>query len=407
MNSRLRPIIGIVNCLAFSHVLAAPLFAEDGPTLYKQLCASCHDTGTDRAPNRDALRAMSPERVLAALERGAMLSMAAGRTGVERRAIAEFVTGKSFAQALSTTPSPQAMCARRAGDFANPLSGSRWNGWGVDTSNTRYQDGSQAGFTAADVSRLKPKWAFGFPGELSADAHPTIAGGRVFVGTQTGTVYALERRDRLRPLVLSAPKPPCARPSASAASTRALARASRHSSATAPETCMRSTAPAARCCGRRRWTLFRSPASPARRRFTTAGSMWAWLRAKRRPVRWPSYECCRFRGSLVALDAATGAQVWKTYTIEEARPTTKNKIGTQLWGPSGVPIWSSPAIDVQRNAIYVTTGNNYSGPATSISDAFVAFDMSSGKILWSRQMTAGDDWNTSCRLPDKINCTNF
>jgi polyvinyl alcohol dehydrogenase (cytochrome) len=119
------------------------------------------------------------------------------------------------------------------------------------------------------------------------------------------------------------------------------------------------------------------------------------------------YECCRFRGSLVALNAGTGKQIWKTYTItEEPRPTTKNKLGTQLWGPSGAPIWSSPAIDVKRNAAYATTGNNYSGPPTSTSDAFVAFDLETGKILWSRQMTSADDWNTSCRLPDKINCTN-
>jgi polyvinyl alcohol dehydrogenase (cytochrome) len=61
---------------------------------------------------------------------------------------------------------------------------------------------------------------------------------------------------------------------------------------------------------------------------------------------------------------------------------------------------------VQKNAVYVTTGNNYSGPATDRSDAFVAFDLTSGKILWSRQMTASDDWNTSCRLSDQVNCTN-
>ena len=77
-----------------------------------------------------------------------------------------------------------------------------------------------------------------------------------------------------------------------------------------------------------------------------------------------------------------------------------------MWGPSGAPIWSSPAIDTERNAVYVTTGNNYSGPATRNSDAFMAFDMSSGRLLWSKQMTAADDWNTSCRLPDQINCTN-
>ena len=116
--------------------------ADDGPTLYKQLCASCHDAGTERAPNRDALRAMTPERVLTAMESGPMLSMAAGRTGVERRAIAEHVTGKPFSQALNMTPSPQAMC-KPGGEF-NPLTGPRWSAWGVNTSNTRYQDAAMA-----------------------------------------------------------------------------------------------------------------------------------------------------------------------------------------------------------------------------------------------------------------------
>ena len=96
----------------------------------------------------------------------------------------------------------------------------------------------------------------------------------------------------------------------------------------------------------------------------------------------PDYECCRFRGSVVALDAATGQQIWKSYTIpDEPKPIRKNARGTQLWGPSGGAIWSSPVIDEARNALYVTTGNNYSDPATTTSDAFVAMDLESGKIL--------------------------
>src|SRR5262249_9928336 len=78
----------------------------------------------------------------------------------------------------------------------------------------------------------------------------------------------------------------------------------------------------------------------------------------------PDYQCCRFRGSMVALDAATGKQVWKTYTIDPPKPTKKSKAGVQQWGPSGAPIWSSPAIDPQRNALYASTGDNYSDPAT-------------------------------------------
>jgi polyvinyl alcohol dehydrogenase (cytochrome) len=107
----------------------------------------------------------------------------------------------------------------------------------------------------------------------------------------------------------------------------------------------------------------------------------------------------------VALDAATGKQVWKTYTItEEPRRTKKNKVGTQLWGPSGAGVWNSPAIDARRNALYVTTGDNYSDPTSRMSDAFVAMDLDTGKILWSRQMTESDAYTSACRLPDKTNC---
>ena len=104
--------------------------------------------------------------------------MASGRTPLEHRAVAEFVTGKSFSQALDSTPSPQAMCSATT-DFSNPLAGPQWNGWGG------------VGFTAVQVPRLKLKLAFGFPGELPANAQPAMAGGRVFVGTQSGTVYSL------------------------------------------------------------------------------------------------------------------------------------------------------------------------------------------------------------------------
>src|SRR5437763_13220689 len=121
-----------------------------------------------------------------------------------------------------------------------------------------------------------------------------------------------------------------------------------------------------------------------------------------------TYECCKFRGSVGAYDAATGKQIWKTYTIaEEAKPTRKNVIGTQLYGPSGAGVWSSPAIDPLKNVLYATTGDNYSAPASNMSDSFVAIDRDTGKILWSRQTTAGDVWNTACRLPDKTNCPDM
>ena len=80
----------------------------------------------------------------------------------------------------------------------------------MNTANTRYQDGDAGGLHGGRRAALKLKWAFGFPGELSADAQPTIVGGRVFVGTQSGTVYALSAATGCVHWVFR-PTPRCAR----------------------------------------------------------------------------------------------------------------------------------------------------------------------------------------------------
>jgi len=393
-----------IGCIAFFYLAAGLLPAQDGAALYKELCASCHDAGNERVPSREALRAMSAERVLTALESGAMISMASGRTAVEHRAIAEFIAGKPFARPLDTSPSRQAMCRATAGDFTNPLAGPLWNGWGVNASNTRFQNGAMAGFTAAEVPRLKLKWAFGFPGDVAADAQPTVAGGRVFVGSQSGNVYSLSAATGCVHWFFQA-----------AAAVRAAVSIGRVETSSGPRY--------AAFIGDRAANVYAVDAANGQLLWKTKVDNYPLARVTGSPTfhngrlyvgvasgeetagAAPNYECCRFRGSLVALNGASGEQIWRTYTItEEARPTKKNKIGTQMWGPSGAPIWTSPAIDVQRNAVYVTTGDNYSDPPTSTSDAFMALDLDSGKILWSRQTTAADSWNTACRLTDKSNC---
>ncbi len=115
----------------------------------------------------------------------------------------------------------------------------------------------------------------------------------------------------------------------------------------------------------------------------------------------PQHRCCSFRGSVVALDAATGRTIWQSFTIAEpAKPTGT---GSQQ-GPSGVAIWSTPTIDEQRGALYVGTGNNYSNPVTATSDAVLAFDLKTGKLLWSRQLTQGDAYNGACNSRRRTNC---
>ena len=118
-----------------------------------------------------------------------------------------------------------------------------------------------------------------------------------------------------------------------------------------------------------------------------------------------TYECFTFRGSVVALDSATGKPIWKGYTIPEApRPTKQNATGTQLHGPSGAAVWSAPTIDVQRQVLYVATGDNYSDPPSETSDAILAFELATGKMLWHRQATANDSFIVSCFSADRINC---
>src|SRR6476660_5740922 len=84
--------------------------APNGSELFQRTCAQCHMGGVNRAPDMDVLRAMSADRVLAAMETGPMISMATGRSTAERRAIAEAVTGKKLRNTLEITPLPKAMC---------------------------------------------------------------------------------------------------------------------------------------------------------------------------------------------------------------------------------------------------------------------------------------------------------
>ncbi len=390
--------------LGFAFWPCDPVLAQDGGAIYQRSCAPCPDHGTDRAPSREALRGMSPERVLAAMESGPMISMAVRQTTAARRAIAEFVTGKSFDHPLETAPSAAAMCTAPAPEFSDPAAGPNWNGWGQNLLNTRFQNAKEAGISASDVGRLKVKWAFGFPASIDANAHPTLANGRVFVGSTLGTVYSLDASSgcirwyfnaaggvRAAVSVGKIQTESGPRYAAFFGDSRAYTYAVDANTGKLIWKTQVDTFPVARLTGSLVFYKDRLYV-PVASGEEAAGSS-------------PDYECCRFRGSIVALDASTGKQIWKTYTIpEEPLKTKKNKIGTQLWGPSGAPIWSSPSIDVKRNALYATTGDNYSDPPSRMSDAFMAFDLDTGKILWSRQLTEKDAYISACRVEDKTNC---
>ncbi len=109
----------------------------------------------------------------------------------------------------------------------------------------------------------------------------------------------------------------------------------------------------------------------------------------------PGYPCCSFRGSVVSLDAKTGAILWKTYTIDDSAYFLAD--GKTPSGFAGAAVWSSPALDRRRRSLYVSTGNNYTTPPGTMTlppgdhiESILALDLDTGAVKWSQRMTEGD-----------------
>ena len=374
---------------------------QDGAALYTTYCAQCHEGGDaqSRAPARGAMQAMSFDHVLGTLTSGSMMAMAKDRNDAERRSIASFVTGKTATAAFADA---EGRCTQKAAGFPQPIDGPRWNGWGVDVSNSRFQPADMAGLTAEQVPRLRLKWAYAFPGASLSFAPPTIVGGLLFIGGTDRKVHALDARSgctlwtlaidaAVRAAITFAPLPGSDQFAIFFGDLRANAYAvNALTGALIWKTKVEEHA-AARITG--------APALHAGVLYVPVSSIEEASGSQ------ASYECCTFRGSVVALEAATGKPVWQAYTIPEPpRATSKNARGTQLFGPSGAAIWSAPTIDPKRNAIYVATSNSYSNPPAATADAILAFDLATGKLQWQQQATPKDAFIVACFTADKTNC---
>jgi polyvinyl alcohol dehydrogenase (cytochrome) len=374
--------------------------AQDGATLFKTHCASCHEPAAAGAPPREVLRGMRAEQILQALEKGSMQRQAAERSRVQRRALSEYLSGKPLpAGAVDSLPT-SAFCDAREGSLGSgpaPLTGPAWNGWGSGLTNRRFQPAQAAGITADLVPHLKLRWAFGFRGASSAGTQPVVAGGRVYVGTAEGEVYALDAKTGCVYWTLET----------EAGVRSAITIDQRDGGLTAyfGDQSAHVYAVDARS-GTVRWRV--KVDEHPRAGITGAPQLYnnrLYVPVSSREesqVGDPRYPCCEFRGSVVALDAATGKVAWKTYTVaQQPAPTQKNSVGIQLFGPSGAAVWNAPTIDARRNMLYVGTGNNYSPPATDASDSVVAFDLATGQIRWIHQVTENDIWNASCMRPNR------
>ena len=381
-----------------SLVLAAPpaASAQEAPPAFRASCAGCHApanaTQPAVAPSIEALRRYAPEAILNILLNGKMRIQATPLTDAERRAVAEFLGGRPL---RSTPPPPSVTRCESSPSFRGDGRAGDWNGWGNGLDNTRFA--KSGGLTAADLPRLKLKWAFGFADATSARAQPTLVGNRLFVASDTGEVHALD------------PRTGCAFWSFRA---QATVRTALH------------VAPYRPRAGARAWAVFFGDlranayavdASTGRLVWTRhvddhpfaaitggltvyEGRVFVPVQGLNEEVQGgrPQYECCTFRGSLSALDVDTGTLAWKTYTIGERQSRGTNASGVPLWGPSGGGIWSAATIDVRRGALYVGTGNGYTDPAQPTTDAILALDIRSGRLRWARQLTPNDGWTLGC-----------
>ena len=380
-----------------------PLAGVDGAKVYEQRCAACHNGHVPRAPQLTVLRQKSPEDVLDALLTGPMTFLGLGMPDAERKAVAEFIAGKPLGGEAQLKETATNFCPQAPGEFAPTEGSSQWNGWGASLANTRFQPAERAGLTAEQVPNLKLKWAFGYPAGTVA-SQPTIVGGRIFVGTLRGQVYSL---DAATGCLYWAIKNPTGIRSAISITrlphTNPLKYAAYFGDVSATVHAVDART------GAEIWTTKVDPHPIARVTGALAfldGRLYVPVTSlEEASAADPRYACCTFRGNLVALDAATGKQIWKTYTIlVKPTPTRKSKDGVQQYGPAGASIWSSPTLDPEHGRIYVTTGDNYADPATKTSDAIVAFDIKTGKFLWSQQFLPNDAWNVACDSTDETNC---
>ena len=298
-----------------------------------------------------------------------------------------FLLAAGWAQAAGT-------CAAGAA----PHGTANWNGL-ADAANTRFQPAAAAGLNRENTAKLKLKWAFGFPDVTNAEGTPTVFGGRVFVGAADGTVYALDAQTGCTYWIYKA-----------VAGIRASPVLSEDGKSAFIGDLKGNVYALDAASGREIWkaradenpyaVITGSPKLEGRRLYVPVSGRDESLAAGD-----PSFECCRFRGSVAALDTATGKRIWRTYTIaEQPKEVGKNPKGTKTFGPSGAVPWSSPTLDLQRRVLYIATGVNYSYPTTETSDAVLAIDMDSGRLLWSRQFTTEDAWNFACTGKDHTNC---
>jgi polyvinyl alcohol dehydrogenase (cytochrome) len=289
--------------------------------------------------------------------------------------------------------------SRRAGAKSAAKNGPKpgdWPMYGRDLAGSHYNPHEKI-LTPATVGRLKPKWIF----ETGADvtSQPTVVDGVVYFGSMDGKEYAVDAKTGAKLWEFDTGIAVRTGASYADGSLYFVDGVGRLYSVDAKT-------------GKQKWRMKLDP------HFATVGTsspiyhngrvyvglssreemMFVGLGPDGKPAeKDANYACCTFRGGVAAVDAKTGQMAWRFYTIPET-PTERGKDakGRTIMGPSGIAVWSTVSIHPEEKRLYLTTGNEYTKPHSKLSDSIVALDLDSGKVIWSYQAKANDNWNTGC-----------
>lgn len=276
-----------------------------------------------------------------------------------------------------------------------------WNRWGANARNTRFQGGESAALKTSDIANLELAWAFGFPGAQRARSQPAVTAEAIFTGSQSGRVYAI---DTLKGCVWWTYEAGAEVRNAPVIATDA---------AGLPQTLYFGDFDAVVHAvdvrtGEKRWTKSVKDHPDGTITGSLAlheGTLFVPMSSTEIVSAYlDDYDCCTFRGGVTALKADDGAPKWRWYTVPQPQKVGETSVGTDIFAPSGAPVWSTPTVDAERGLLYVGTGENYSSPANDLSDAIVALDLVTGRQRWAFQATPNDAWNAACGRDPKPNC---
>ncbi|MBP57210.1 MAG: dehydrogenase [Rhodobiaceae bacterium] len=360
--------------------------------LFNNNCVSCHSGGVPRAPHLTTFQVMSADYILSTLN-GVMSAQAEGLTKKEKIGISEYITGGKVSSSL-----PEPNFCKSKNESIILVEENSYKEWGYDKENSRY---TKSNLSSQNAKKLKLKWVFAYPSASRARSQPSISGNTIFVGGQNLYLYALDRetgcvrwRTKVDGEIRSAP-------------AIYFSEKGNFLFAGDYEGNVYKINP---YNGEKIWvkSLRYHP------RVILTGSLRVDKDIIYVPLssrEWadgadPEYQCCSFRGGIMALSVANGNELWTSYSIPlPPKGTGKlNNMGIEILAPSGVPVWNSPTFDTAKNLIYYGTGEAYSSPAAETSDSVIAINKLNGDIEWVYQAESGDAWNMGCFVEADANC---